>query len=246
MRSMTTIRLGALWRRGPWPSALVGFMALALAACGPSESDQRAAFIAFLKERIVDKPGIHLPVPTDDERKSFGPYAAQFDVIANFNHALDAASKDTIGKMSVMSGARSIEAILAKKDQFATLGQDIDKFASDTRTQLAAADAARAALPPQPDDLKPVYAAAYDRDVTAPAAAWLEVSPPLKSTVASVLDLATFVEAHRGAVTTEGGVIQVKDPKLLEPLNALKKTVNDNAEAINGQMQKIQKLVYGN
>jgi len=245
MPSTMTIMPFAPSRRRFWLGALASLMALPLEACGPSESDQRAAFIAFLKARIVDKPGIHLPIPTDDERKSFGPYAAQFDVIANFNHALNEASNGMMGKSSVISQAHDIDGLVANKDKLAQLSQDIDKFAESTKAQLAAAGAARDALPPQPDDLKPVYAAAYDRDVTGPAAGWLEAAPLLRTVLASMLDLANFVDAHKGLVTTQDGTVQTKDPKLVEPLNALLKTVNDGASKLNDEMQKLQKLAYG-
>src|SRR5271167_2846482 len=78
-------------------------LAFSLAGCGDDEPTQRAAFIAFLNERIVNKPGVHLPVPTDDEVKSFGPYAAQFNVIADFNHKMDAVSAGSIGGFEGLS-----------------------------------------------------------------------------------------------------------------------------------------------
>jgi len=55
---------------------------------------------------------------------------------------------------------------VAARDGMAQLRQAIDK-------QLAAADTAHAALK-QPDDLKPVFDKAYERDVTIPAKAFEE------------------------------------------------------------------------
>ena len=234
-------------RRATRRGFLVGApLALFLAGCGAGEPEQRAAFIAFLKARIVDKPGLHLPIPTDEERKSFGPYAAQFDLIADFNKALDAASAETMGKFADLTrSAHSIDAILARKDEIVGLGGAVDRFADALKAKLAAAEAARAALPPQPDDLKPVYAAAFERDVTGPAAAFLEASPALKSALAALVDVAAFVERHKSALTISGSTVQASDPKLVAPLNDLMKAVAESAARVNEQMQKLQKVMNG-
>ena len=66
---------------------------LVLAACGSKEPEQRAAFTQFLQTRIVDKPGVRVPKLTEEEKKSFGDYAAQYAVITDFNAAMDASVK---------------------------------------------------------------------------------------------------------------------------------------------------------
>lgn len=48
---------------------------IVLAGCGANDGQQRAAFISFLQTRIVDKPGIHVPRLTDDERERLRCYA---------------------------------------------------------------------------------------------------------------------------------------------------------------------------
>lgn len=42
---------------------------LLLTGCGDKEPEQRTAFTQFLQTRIIDKPGVHAPKLTDDERK---------------------------------------------------------------------------------------------------------------------------------------------------------------------------------
>ena len=64
-------------------AAAVALFALSftLAACGHDEVAQRKAFMEFLQTRIIDKPGIGVPQPTDDAARSFGVYAKHCAVI---------------------------------------------------------------------------------------------------------------------------------------------------------------------
>ena len=39
------------------------------------EAEQRKAFTAFLQTRVLDKPGLRVPMPTEEEKASFGDYA---------------------------------------------------------------------------------------------------------------------------------------------------------------------------
>ena len=52
-------------------SLLVAF-SFALVACGNKEADQRKAFTTFLQTRVLDKPGLRVPVPSPEEKASFG------------------------------------------------------------------------------------------------------------------------------------------------------------------------------
>jgi hypothetical protein len=55
--------------------ALTGTLVLALATAGcfDNEPQQRRAFIAFLQTRIIDKPGLHIPIMSDHDVADFGP-----------------------------------------------------------------------------------------------------------------------------------------------------------------------------
>lgn len=220
-------------------------LALPLSACGPSEPRQRQAFIDFLKARILNKPGIHLPVPTTEERKSWGPYAVQFDVIADFNHELDKISRVTFGDFSSLAAnARTIGSLAGHRSEIVQVRDAAGAFPDGIKRQLEVANAARAAFPPQPNDLKAVYDAAYERDVSA-AAFWIEAMPALQQAMASYLALIDFLEQHKGSVTVEGPMVSASDPKLLPRLTELMKAMNDNAAKCNALFARAQKLVHG-
>ena len=220
-------------------------LALPLSACGPSEPQQRQAFITFLKTRIVDKPGIHMPVPKADERISWGPYAAQFDVIADSNHALDDASRKAFGDFSALAAsARSIGA-LGVRTEVVRIRDGAATFQSTIKQRLEIANAARAAFLPQPDDLKTVYSAAYERDVSGPAVFWMDAMPAMQQAMTSYLNVIDFIEQHKGSVTINGPIINASDPKLMPRLNELINAMNNAAAKTVALFNKAQNLTYG-
>ena len=85
--------------------ALVG-VALGLAACGGDEPAQRKAFIEFLQTRIIDKPGLHIPIMSDQDVANLGPYADQYRIMNGFHHELDATYLERISHAPCRSAAR--------------------------------------------------------------------------------------------------------------------------------------------
>lgn len=51
----------------------VVILALTTAGCFDNEPQQRRAFITFLQTRIIDKPGLHIPIMSDKDVADFGP-----------------------------------------------------------------------------------------------------------------------------------------------------------------------------
>ena len=136
-------------------------LAVSLASCGDEEPTQRAAFIAFLNDRIVSKPGVHLPVPTDEETKSFGPYAAQLAVIVDFNHKMDEVSTGSMGGFATLSQqVHSLADVIAHKQDIAKLHDALAGFQPELKSRSRRPMRRTGRCRTQPDDLKAVYAAA--------------------------------------------------------------------------------------
>src|SRR5476649_1305504 len=74
--------------------ATIIMVALPLAGCFDNEPEQRRAFIAFLQKRIIDKPGLHIPILSEKETADLGSYAGQYRIMNGFHHELD----ETINK----------------------------------------------------------------------------------------------------------------------------------------------------
>jgi hypothetical protein len=224
--------------------AAAALVIVGLVACGDKEPTERKAFIEFLQTRIVAKPGIHVPKLTADETAAFGPYAVHYAIIADFNGHLDAAVSQPFQQALASGTPRSLGDVVARRQDIAAVRAGFRQIRAALDHELASADAARAALK-QPDDLKPVFAAAYDRDVTQPAKAWAEIFPDADAALQSILALADFLAQHRDKIAIEGTMVRVSDPALQPPLQALLDALRAKQAAIEKAQQRLRSLAYG-
>ena len=234
MTGRTLSRLGI-------PAVLIVF---ALFGCGDNEAMQRKAFIEFLQSRIVAKPEIHLPKLTADETAAFGDYAKHYAVIADFNTGLDREVSKPLHQAVAAGAPRSLEDAVGRRQDIATILRGMAAINAALDRQLAIADAAHAALK-QPEDLKPVYDAAYDRDVTQPAKAFAEIFPDAAGAMKDFLEFADFVEQHHGAIRIQGSQIQVTDAALQPPLKKMIDGLSGRQEGIQKAQERLRKLAYG-
>lgn len=223
--------------------ALVVALPLVLAACGDKEPEQRAAFTQFLQTRIVDKPGVRVPQLTDEERKSFGDYAAQYAVITDFNAGMDASVKPLSGIMQ-KGAMRSVNDIVTRRDDLKTVQAALNDMNAALKEQQAKADAARAQLK-QPEDLKAVYDKAYEKTVSLPADTFRDVLPQLNATFDSSLKIADYVEAHKAQIEIAGPIVKVKDPAVQAELNQLLQDLNAQAKNVQQAQTRLQAVMLG-
>jgi hypothetical protein len=214
-----------------------------LAACG-DDTAQRKAFIEFLQTRIVDKPGIHVPHLTPEEAKSFGDYAKQYAIITDFNDGLDKSIAKPMQEAMQRGAVRSLGDIVSRhtdlvaaRDGFAGLRIALDK-------QLAQADAAHAALK-QPDDLKPVFDKAYERDVTMPAKAFTDIFPDLSDALGASVDLGDFLLLHKDQVMISGSNLQTSDPAVRQQLATLLAALSAKNDAVTRAQQHLRAIETG-
>jgi hypothetical protein len=224
-------------------AAALLLLALCVAGCD-DEPAQRKAFIEFLQTRIIDKPGLHVPHLTVDEATSFGDYAKQYAIITDFNDRLDKSVAQPLQEAMQRGAIHSLDEIVirhadfvAARDGFATLREALD-------TELAAADAAHAALK-QPADVKPVFDKAYERDVTIPAKAFADIFPDLSQALTAIVDLGDFIDEHKKQVTINGATLQTSDPALQPQLSALVNALSAKNSAITQAQQRLRSVLNG-
>lgn len=222
---------------------LIAALPLVLAACGDKEPEQRAAFTEFLQTRIVDKPGVRVPKLTDEEKKSFGDYAAQYAVITDFNAGMDASVKPLSGIMQ-KGAMRSLNDIVSRRDDLKTVQAALNDMNTALKEQQAKADAARAALK-QPEDLKVVYDKAYEKTVSLPADTFRDVLPQLNATFESSLKIADYVEAHKAQIEIAGPIVKVKDAAVQAELNQLLQDLNVQAKNVQQAQTRLQAVMLG-
>jgi hypothetical protein len=218
-------------------------LTLLVAGCN-DEPAQRKAFISFLQTRILDKPGLHVPHLTPDEERSFGDYAKHYAIITHFNDGLDKSVAKPMTEAINRGAIHSLDEIVTRHTDFVAARDGIAQLRGAIEKQLATADAAHAALK-QPDDLKPVFDKAYERDVTIPAKAFADISPDLSQALTAIVDFGDFITQHKDKVTINGSVIQTDDPALRPQLAAMVGALTARNEAIAKAQQHLRDVMNG-
>lgn len=222
---------------------LVGF-AFALAGCGDKEPEERKAFAAFLQTRIVDKPGVRVPKPTAEERAAWGRYAAHYDVILNFHQAMDEkVAKPMAGEMQ-RGRLQSLQDLADRAADTKAVYTNLQRFEPLLQEELTRAEQARQALN-QPADLKPVYDAAFERIVRAPAAALKESLPPALATLRAALELADFLNANRSKIKLQGVLVETADPTLQREIQTRLSAVQDLQRKAQEAQRRLQTAIRG-
>jgi hypothetical protein len=226
--------------------ALAGLMLVTLctAGCFDNEPAQRQAFIKFLQTRIVDKPGLHIPIMSADDIKAFGPYADQYRIMNGFHHGLNGAVGGDLAKAMQITAPRSLAELADKRAIFPVLRDGMAKMIAELDTAEATADAARKALN-QPTDLKRVYDVAYDRMVTGPAKVFREMMPMIGQSLPAVEALAVYLDEHRGAIEFHGNQMTVNDPAVRAKLSALLQDAAKSGEMANEGKRKLRAMAEG-
>lgn len=222
---------------------LFAALPLMLAACGDKEPEQRAAFTQFLQTRIVDKPGVHVPKLTEQEKKSFGDYAAHYAVITDFNAGMDASVKP-LGGILQKGQVRSLNDIVTRREDLKTVRAALNDMNAALKEHRAKADAAHAQLK-QPEDLKAVYDKAYEKIITLPADTFADVLPQINATYGVVLKIADYVDANKSKIEISGTNVTVTDTAVQADLNKLMQDMNAQAKNVQQAQTRLQTVIKG-
>lgn len=229
-------------KRAAVVAALVSFALLA--GCFDNEPAQRKAFIEFLQTRIIDKPGLHIPIMSDQDVANFGPYADQYRIMNGFHHELDATISNDFARAMQIGSPRSIEDLVQHRAMLPLVTQGMAKMKTAIDKALAEADAAHAALK-QPPDLKAVYDRAYEHMVTKSANVFRELIPIMASGLPVIEKLAAFLDEHRNAIEYRGGMPYARDAALRPQLAALMQEAIKVSEASNEGKRKLRAMAEG-
>lgn len=227
-----------------WALLLLVALGLALAACGNKEAEQRGAFIQFLQTRVLDKPGVRVPKPSEEQKASFGEYAQHYAVIADFNEGMNQSVSRPMNEIVAKGALRSIGDVIARRDDLKVAKDGVGTLRAALDQQLAKADAAHAALK-QPEDLKAVYDKAYERTVTQPATTFKEVFPALDAVFDGAIRVADYMQQNKSKITVSGAAVTVSDPAVQKELGRMLQQLNQHSAAINDAQRKLQAMVRG-
>ena len=226
------------------PMVLIVIATLFLAGCGGNEAQQRAAFVEFLQTRILDKPGIHVPKLTDEERSAFGPYADHYEIITGFNETMDKSVSPKLSAAMSAGSIRSLSDVVTQRARLETARSGIKAMGSALSDAVAQADAARAKLD-QPADVKNVYDKAYDRLVTQPASAFKDIVPVMDRVLGKAIALGGYIDSHRAGVRLSGPMIETSDPAIQSAINDRVRSLQSDQQAVQSAQARMQSVVYG-
>lgn len=219
-------------------------LAGALAACGGGEAEQAKSFQDFLQTRILDKKGIRMPRPTDDQRASFGRFAADYDVIVKFNDTLSDAMGSKlptiIQKGNIMSAGQLVE----RRADVAAAREALAGVSRTLEGALAEANSAKEKFK-QPAELKAVYDQAFAKLVTVPATAVPPVWQALDGALGISLDMADFLAANQAKLKFNGPEVQTSDAKLLVDFNNHIEKMRKAGQSLNEAQRAMRKLIEG-
>jgi Protein of unknown function (DUF3053) len=219
-------------------------VAIVLAACGPGEATQAKAFQDFLQARILDKKGVRMPRLSDNDRKSFGRFSADYDIIVAFNDTLTDAMGTKLSDVMRRGNITSVASLIDRKGDIVAARDALSALSKAIVTARQTADAARAKVR-QPDGLKPVYDKAYAKLVTQPAETVGGMLPSVEQGLTKSIAFAEFLAANRAKFEINGTMVQTADAKLLAQFNEHVEGMRASAGAVNDAKRKMHTLIQG-
>ena len=208
---------------------LLGLSLLALGGCSDNEPENRRAFIAFLDEKVLPQKGVSLPELAGKEKKALGTYAEHYELLTDFQKNLAKEAGKNATELLALTEFANLEALAKGERSLKNAAKEADKLQKLVLSLKEKADKNKAGLS-LPEDLAPVYNAAYDKVVTLPAAASAEAFAAVHSVFAAILDLLDFINAHSRDMEIDGKNINLKNIALKDDLNAKMAAVREKAQ----------------
>jgi Protein of unknown function (DUF3053) len=226
-------------------AVVAAMFAGALAACGgPNEADQAKALQEFLQTRILDKKGIHMPKPNEEQKAKFGRFAADYDVIVKFNDTMSDAMGEKLPGIMRQGNITSVSQLVARRADVAAAREALSGVSATMQGALETANTAKSKLT-QPEPLQAVYDQAYARLVTEPAAVTGKIWPELDKALGLTVSFADFLAANKDKFQFNGSMATTRDAKLLAEFNTHVEGMRVAAQGINQAQSDMRKLMYG-
>lgn len=219
----------------------IAVLGVLVAGCFDKEPQQRKAFIEFLQKRVLDRPGLKIPIVQDEENAAIGPYAIHYGVMRRFHTTVDESISKRLIQAVQAGNVRSLQELANRREDFGTVRDGMAKLRETLDKAEAEANADRAKLN-QPKDLETVYAAAYAKLVTRPARTIREILPTLEGTLQSGKELADYLHENRALITLQGSQVNANDPQVRQRLAQLLQDVNEKSTELDGARRKLQAL----
>jgi hypothetical protein len=214
---------------------------LSLTGCS-DEASERRAFIEFLQQHIISRPGVHLVLMNEELIKSCGRYVNHYQIILDFHHDLDLASLERVAHLK--GEISDLNDFAAHRDELRTLRQAVPDMIGTVDKKIETVNAARAALQ-QPPSLKEVYDKAFDRLVTRPATLLKKMLALLPSSLDAMIALGDYVAKNVGVIRVVGMNGSSVDPVVERHVKELVEAMHQNDKAAADLKRELAGLLSG-
>lgn len=197
----------------------LGLLAFSLSACGSSEESERKAFIEFLQTRINKHSGVRVPKLTEADKEKFGPYAADYQLIIQYNDDAGEIMKPVMESASSLSGMRSPSDVLNKRALITAVRTKLQEQNKKYVERKAKLEADHAALK-HPEDLKVVFEAAYNHVITEPGSLMTRTFSNLDKLLATYEDFGAVLEKNKDKIKMSGLSFEAEDQQVIDEINS--------------------------
>ncbi|MCC8193716.1 MAG: DUF3053 domain-containing protein [Deltaproteobacteria bacterium] len=214
----------------------------AVAGCSGDEPEERNAFIALLREKVLPQKGVSLPVLAGAEKAAIGRYAEHYALLQSFQATLSGETGKNAGELLVLAEFEDFAALASAEKSLKKAAGEAEKLCNLVDSLKRKTDKKKAELS-VPEDLAPAYDAAYAKIVTRPGEATSRMFAAVRATFASILDLLDFINSRSRDMEIDGKNINLKNPALQDELNAKMVAVREKSQALTEAYTEMMRIM---
>ena len=214
----------------------------ALSGCS-AEPKHRKAFIAFLQTRVLDNKRQTVPRLTPAEKEEFGIYASHYEVVSDFLQEVKEIAAFKAMEELGGRGMHSLPQLMEKRALLQKMQTLIKPGVELLQAALDKANNRKAALV-QPEELKTVFDAAFQKLVGKPADLMLKVLPAMGRMLIPTMDLLALIDRHPAEISIKGMAVEVKSQKMMNQVNALIQKIQTEGAEMD-ELQKALRSIAG-
>jgi hypothetical protein len=200
--------------------ASLSALAVMLGGCGDHEQASAEALAQYLQTNVIEKPAVSIARPSADDAQAFGRFASDYDALIGQQASIDNSIKGALQKTAQALRFRSVMDLVDRRGEIDAARAGALKSLEEIDLVQRRADELRATLT-QPEPLKAIYAAAFEKAVVKRVASRRELYPTMLAACDSALAVAAFVEKNRSDITADGLLVEVRDAAKGADLNRL-------------------------
>lgn len=217
-------------------------ISLIMTACGNKEPQQRADFITILQTQVITPEGAKIPKLTDEERKQIGIYADHYQILTDFEQAMDSRMNkigDSLQKMGQLKPSSDPQKDLESIVQIKSI---INEMGTGLNEEFAKAKINKEALQ-QPDDLKIVFDQAFEKALVKPINALSAVVNKVDEVLEAQKNLHEFVLANKSKIDLSGQAIVIKDESIQARLQELINEANQKLTELQAAQTDFNRII---